>query len=39
VPKIKLYEFLEQAQADEVEAERSLRQWVQGQIGKKKGEP
>ena len=30
VPKIKLYEFLEQARADEVEAERSLRQWVQG---------
>lgn len=29
VPKTKLYEFLAQAQEDEVAAEQSLRQWVQ----------
>ncbi|MBE7381832.1 MAG: Uma2 family endonuclease [Leptolyngbya sp. SIO1E4] len=28
VPKSKLYEFLEQAQTDEIEAENSLRQWL-----------
>jgi hypothetical protein len=28
VPQVKLYEFLEQAQVDEVEAEKSLRQWI-----------
>jgi len=31
VPKTKLYEFLAQAQEDEVAAEQSLRQWVQKQ--------
>ncbi len=31
VPKIKLYEFLAQAQEDEVVAEQSLRQWVKKQ--------
>ena len=33
VPKTKLYEFLAQAQEDEVAAEQSLRQWVQKQQG------
>ncbi|WYL97152.1 MAG: Uma2 family endonuclease [Gloeotrichia echinulata IR180] len=33
VPKTKLYEFLAQAQKDEVVAEQSLRQWVQKQQG------
>lgn len=28
VPKTKLYEFLAQAQEDEIEAEKSLRQWM-----------
>jgi Uma2 family endonuclease len=28
VPKEKLYEFLAQAQIDEIEAEKSLRQWI-----------
>jgi Uma2 family endonuclease len=31
IPKIKLYEFLEQAREDEVEAEVALRQWVRSQ--------
>ena len=29
LPKAKLYEFLEQAQIDEIEAEKSLRQWLE----------
>ncbi|MDF5726117.1 MAG: Uma2 family endonuclease [Rhizonema sp. PD37] len=33
VPKIKLYEFLAQAQEDEVATEKSLRQWVRQQQG------
>jgi Uma2 family endonuclease len=31
VPKTKLYEFLEQAREDEVEAELALREWVRSQ--------
>jgi Uma2 family endonuclease len=31
IPKTKLYEFLEQAREDEVEAELALRQWVRSQ--------
>lgn len=33
VPKTKLYEFLAQAQEDEVAAEQSLRKWLQKQQG------
>jgi Uma2 family endonuclease len=32
VPKTKLYEFLEQAREDEVEAELALREWVRSQV-------
>jgi Uma2 family endonuclease len=32
VPKTKLYEFLTEAQEDEVAAEQSLRQWIRQQI-------
>lgn len=31
VPKKKLYEFLEQAQTDEIEAEKKFRQWIRVQ--------
>ena len=31
VPKSRLYEFLAQARQDEVEAERSLRAWIQSE--------
>ena len=34
VPKVKLDEFLAQAQVDEIEAERNLRQWVRQSLGK-----
>jgi Uma2 family endonuclease len=33
VPKMKLYEFLAEAQQDEVAAEQSLRQWIRQQQG------
>ncbi len=32
VPKTKVYEFLEQARKDEVEAELALREWVRLQV-------
>ena len=32
VPKTRLYEFLEQAREDEVDAELALRQWVRLQM-------
>jgi Uma2 family endonuclease len=32
VPKTRLYEFLEQAREDEVEAELALREWVRSQV-------
>ncbi|NEO29103.1 MAG: hypothetical protein F6K36_01305 [Symploca sp. SIO3C6] len=28
VPKTKLYEFLAEAQKDEIQAEQTLRQWI-----------